>query len=318
MYYQCCLFIDTDDEKKINKERYTSLCSVFIYRSDNKIYDRVGERMAKGKNVVKSTQGTLKILFIIAVAIAWAMVIVTITGNDAEEEQMKLIQAGDILLEDELYVRAAEKYAKAIREYSTDKNDDLEEKLLHIYQDGNLKEQYEELIEQRIETGRAKTEEYIDYCRVLVQQGNITKAMPMLKKGEEQHDNKELTALYESVKYENYVKDLVCTTLKIPSDNWLIPAFDGNCWGYVDNRDSVVIDFKYEEAHPFAGNYAVVKTDGIYILIDKNGNKMAVDKVGIEKVVSMVGSKIVGIKDILYSLTLSHRPTRLVAARSIS
>lgn len=258
--------------------------------------------MAKGKNVVKSTQGNLKLLFIIVLIIAWAMVIITITGDNSEEEQMKLVRAGELLLEDELYVRAAEKYAKAINDYSTDINDELEEKLLYIYKDGNLKAQYEDLVEQRILDGKAKAEEYIDYCTTLIQKGSIAKAMPLLKKGEEQYDNEELTALYESVKYQRSIRDLVCTTLKTPSSNWLIPAFDGTKWGYVDNRDSVVIEFKYEEAYPFAGDYAVVKIDGGYILIDKSCNKMAIDKVGLDEMVSMAGSKIVGIKDGKYYL----------------
>lgn len=258
--------------------------------------------MAKGKNVVKSTQGTLRLLFIVAVVIAWAVTVITITSNKDEEEQMKLIQAGDLLLEDELYVRAAEKYAESINKYSTERNAELEEKLLYIYKDGNLRSQYEDLVKERIAQGKAKENEYIDYCGSLIKKGSISKAIPLLKAGEDQYDNEELTALYESVKYENRIRDFVTTTMKIPGSNWLIPAFDGTKWGYVNSSDSVVLNFKYDEAYPFAGGYAVVKIDGGYILIDTSGNKMAIDKVGLDEVVSMVGNKIAGIKDGRYYL----------------
>lgn len=258
--------------------------------------------MAKGKNVVKSTQGNLKLLFIVALIAAWAIAIITVTSDDTAEQQMKLVQEGDLLLEDELYVRAAEKYVMAINNYPTDKNEELEEKLLYIYKDGKLKTKYEDMVEQRIAVGKAKVEEYIDYCGTLIKEGSIAKAMPLLKAGEDQFDNEELTALYESVKYENRVRSLVTTTVGMPDSSWLIPAFDGTKWGYVNNNDSVVLKFKYDEVFPFSEGYAVVKLDGSYILIDTSANKMAIDKIGLDKVVSMAGNKIVGVKDGKYYL----------------
>lgn len=258
--------------------------------------------MAKGKNVVKSTQGMLKLLFIIALVVAWMIAIMTIINDDTIEQQMKLIQEGDLLLEDELYVRAADKYVKAIRNYKTEMNEELEEKLLYIYKDGNLVSQYDELQEQRISEGKAKVEEYIYYAGRLVKEGKVSRAMPILAEGEKQYDNEELTALYESVKYENTVKDFVTTTMKMPGINWIIPAFDGTNWGYINKGDSVILNFKYEETFPFTGSYTVVKKDGGYIVIDTSGNKMAIDKLGLDKIVSMVGDKIVGIKNDKYYL----------------
>lgn len=258
--------------------------------------------MAKGKNIVKSTQGMLRLLLVVIMVIAWVVAITTLLGNNEEEMQMELIQSADILLEDELYVRAAEKYVKAINSYTTDKNEELEVKLLSIYKEGNLTEEYRELIENRIESKKASPEEYISYASELLNRGTMTKAVKILAAGEEQYDDAELTRLYESVKYTTTIKDLDSATVKTPSTSWIMPTFDGEKWGYISSDGDLMIDFRYEEALSFAGSYTVVKENGVYIVIDQKGNKIAIDKKGLDEVTSMVGSKIAGVKDGRYYL----------------
>ena len=258
--------------------------------------------MAKGKNIVKSTQGTLKLLFIVAMIIAWLVAGSTFLGKSAEEQQMELIQSGESLLEDELYVRAAEKYVAAINNYSTEKNNELEAKLLCIYKEGNLLEEYQKLIEKRIENKKASIEEYIAYGQEMIATGATTKAVKILAIGEEVYDDAVLTELFESVKYENSVKALDSEIVRMPSTDWIIPAYNGEKWGFVESDGDILIDYKYEEVLNFTGEYTVAKADGEYIVIDQRGNKIAIDETGVEEVTSMIGNKIVGVKEGRYYL----------------
>lgn len=45
-------------------------------------------------------------------------------------------------------------------------------------------------------------------------------------------------------------------------------------WGYIDGSGEMVIDAQYDEASPFAGNYAQVTLGSRYILIDADGNEV--------------------------------------------
>lgn len=252
--------------------------------------------MAKGKNIVKSTQGTLKLLFIVTMIIAWLVAITTFLGKSAEELQVELIQSAESLLEDGLYVRAAEKYVEAVNRYSTEKNDELEAQLLRVYKEGNLLEEYHELLEDRVENKKATVEEYISYGQEMIDTGATSRAVKMLAIGEEMYNDVTLTKLYESVKYENSVKALNSEIVEIPSSSWIMPVCNGEKWGYIESDGDLLIDFKYEEVLDFAGDYTVAKADGEYIVIDQRGNKIAIDKNGVDEVTAMVGNKIAAVK----------------------
>ena len=45
-------------------------------------------------------------------------------------------------------------------------------------------------------------------------------------------------------------------------------------WGYIDGSGEMVIDAQYDEASPFAGNYAQVTLGSRYLLIDADGNEV--------------------------------------------
>ena len=51
----------------------------------------------------------------------------------------------------------------------------------------------------------------------------------------------------------------------------LKPKKDGDLYGYTNETGETVIDYIFEEAGPFHGDYAAVKISGLWRLIDKNG-----------------------------------------------
>ena len=258
--------------------------------------------MAGKKNVVGRAKGSAVLALGGILCGGWLLAgFVMVTGNEARKQE-SLIRSADILLEDELYVRAAGVYTTALRTYSTEQNPVYEEKLLDIYRTGGMMEEYYGLIEDRMEKGAAKPEEYMALASYYVDGEAVNRAIPVLKDGISRYGSEDMIALYESVSYAYAPASTNYTEVKMPSSDWYIPAFDGEHWGYIGDNGKTRLPFLYEEATSFSGNYAVVKQDGQYLLIDKNGYRNAVDKNGLEEVTAISGSRIIGKKDGRYRI----------------
>ncbi len=56
--------------------------------------------------------------------------------------------------------------------------------------------------------------------------------------------------------------------------NILIPARLDDNWGYKNDKDSLIIEYKFQEAYPFYGTIARIKKDGFYGYINLNGKEI--------------------------------------------
>ncbi len=258
--------------------------------------------MAKKKNIVAKTKGSGTFLLAAIMVIGWLLAVYTVLADDAEGSQNAMIAAARQHLEDKLYVRAAAQYRTALAEYSTDNNLRYESELLEIYREAGMEDEYLSLIDDRIDAGTASLEEYIARGEAYIEKGRLELAIPMLQQGMKVYQDEGLTALYESICYAYKPSSTTFTQVQVPSEDWYIPAFDGERWGYIGTDGRTRLDFLYEEATPFSGKYAVVKLDGVYTLIDKDGYWNAVDKNALDKVAALSGSRIVGVKDGRYGI----------------
>lgn len=258
--------------------------------------------MARKSNIVKKTKGTINLLVIVMLAVSWLCAFVTMTADQEAIEQAALIQTAKTYLEDKLYIRAVNNYKTAINDYSTEKNQELETELVSIYLEAGMMDEYYDLIAARIEDGRAAENEYKVLADLYIENGRDTKAISVLKSGIELFESEEMIQMKEQIIYANKARTINLPELKQPADNWLVPAYDGNKWGYVAGDGSALLDFIYEEATQFCEGYAVVKLDGVYTLIDKNGYWNAVDKNGLDLVTDISSSAIVGVKDGKYQI----------------
>ena len=183
--------------------------------------------MAGKKNVVGRAKGSAVLALGGILCGGWLLAgFVMVTGNEARKQE-SLIRSADILLEDELYVRAAGVYTTALRTYSTEQNPVYEEKLLDIYRTGGMMEEYYGLIEDRMEKGAAKPEEYMALASYYVDGEAVNRAIPVLKDGISRYGSEDMIALYESVSYAYAPASTNYTEVKMPSSDWYIPAFDG-------------------------------------------------------------------------------------------
>lgn len=258
--------------------------------------------MAKKKNIVKSAKSNLQLIVILLVVVGWLCGIMAITSNEDEKAQEALIQQAQIYLEDQLYIRAVNNYQEALNNYKTENNLIYENQLVDIYKTAGMQNEYMTLLLERIEAETAQEEEYLVIAQYYIEKRDNREALKVLNAGVERFDDEKMNQLREEIRYEYEYREINLSELVQPENNWLIPAFDGNKWGYIKQDGKVVLDFIYDEATQFAGSYAVVKLEGVYTLIDRNGYWNAVDKVGLDKVVDISSTAIVAIENGEYKL----------------
>ena len=189
-----------------------------------------------------------------------------------------------------------------MKAYSTKNNLTYERRLLDIYAEGGMTEEYADLVDDRIEAKTALVDEYLSRAETLIEEESIKRAICYLQQGIEIYGDSQLVDLCESVKYQYNTNGTDYQEGKLPSENWIIPMWNGEKWGYTGKNGRTNIEFEYDDATRFSGDYAVVKIDGVYTLIDQNGYWNAVDKNGLDQVIDIAGDKIIGVKDGKYGI----------------
>lgn len=253
--------------------------------------------MKKQENMVGRAKGSFMAVMLCLLAAGWLAAVYSLTVDADAMEQTELIREAEMLLEDKLYVRAAARYVEALR-YQTAYSAEAETRLLEIYKEGEMWEEYYSALRERAAGEKAAAQEYVILAQYYLNAGSTGSAIAYLKQGRSLFpEDQELIDLDESIRYEYAVSSAGCEAAGIPSEDYYIPAFDGEKWGYILDDGGTAIDFQYEEATRFSGNYAVVKLDGVYTLIDKDGYWNAVDKNGLDEVRSLYKTRIVGVKD---------------------
>lgn len=258
--------------------------------------------MAKKKNIVVRTRRLAGGILIGGMAVGWALAAsVLLLQNDARKQEA-MIRTAQVYLEDKLYIRAVAQYQEALSAFKTKNNPRYETELLSLYREAGMTEEYFQLMDSRIEAKTAQPEEYRIRAEALVREGLEREAFPVLQQGINLYGTEELTQLYEEISYQYSMTETNVSQALAPPSDWYIPAFDGEKWGYLNVKGKTALEFLYEEAIGFSGNYAVVKLDGVYTLIDKNGYWNAVDKNDLNRVTALCGKRLAGEKDGRYRI----------------
>ena len=252
--------------------------------------------MGKGKNIVECAKERASITLVLVIAAGWLLVAGNTLLNNDLIEQEALVQSAEKYRNEQLYVLAVQGYQEALSNYQTERNDEYEKSLLNLYQEAGMTEEYYSLIESRAEQGRAEAEEYLSRAKALIESGAIRNALSFLQDGIERTENQELIDLRESVLYAYTLSAIDYEKIQLPSEDWMIPVFDGKLWGYIGPDGKKCLDFIYEDASPFSNGYAVVKTEGNYTAIDEEGYWYAVDPNQLDSVEAFLGGKIAGTK----------------------
>ena len=258
--------------------------------------------MAKKNNLVGGAKAKISLILIAGMAAGWGISGYTVVLQNSVRKQNAMVEKAEEFIPDKLYIRAANQYKEALKAYSTQNNLTYERRLLDIYAEGGMTEEYADLVDDRIEAKTALVDEYLSRAETLIEEESIKRAIRYLQQGIEIYGDSQLVDLCESVKYQYNTNGTDYQEGKLPSENWIIPMWNGEKWGYTGKNGRTNIEFEYDDATRFSGDYAVVKIDGVYTLIDQNGYWNAVDKNGLDQVIDIAGDKIIGVKDGKYGI----------------
>ena len=258
--------------------------------------------MAMKNNLVGGAKAKISLILIAGMAAGWGISGYTVVLQNSVRKQNAMVEKAEEFIPDKLYIRAANQYKEALKAYSTKNNLTYERRLLDIYAEGGMTEEYADLVDDRIEAKTALVDEYLSRAETLIEEESIKRAIRYLQQGIEIYGDRPLEDLCESVKYQYNTNGTDYQEGKLPSENWIIPMWNGEKWGYTGKNGRTNIEFEYDDATRFSGDYAVVKIDGVYTLSDQNGYWNAVDKNGLEQVIDIAGDKIIGVKDGKYGI----------------
>lgn len=258
--------------------------------------------MAKKNNLVGGAKAKISLILIAGMAAGWGISGYTVVLQNSVRKQNAMVEKAEEFIPDKLYIRAANQYKEALKAYSTKNNLTYERRLLDIYAEGGMTEEYADLVDDRIEAKTALVDEYLSRAETLIEEESIKRAIRYLQQGIEIYGDSQLVDLCESVKYQYNTNGTDYQEGKLPSENWIISMWNGEKWGYTGKNGRTNIEFEYDDATRFSGDYAVVKIDGVYTLIDQNGYWNAVDKNGLDQVIDIAGDKIIGVKDGKYGI----------------
>ena len=258
--------------------------------------------MAKKNNLVGGAKVKISLMLIAGMAAGWGICGYAVVLQNSVRKQNAMVEKAEEFIPDKLYIRAANQYKEALKAYSTKNNLTYERRLLDIYAEGGMTEEYADLVDDRIEAKTALVDEYLSRAETLIEEESIKRAIRYLQQGIEIYGDSQLVDLCESVKYQYNTNGTDYQEGKLPSENWIIPMWNGEKWGYTGKNGRTNIEFEYDDATRFSGDYAVVKIDGVYTLIDQIGYWNAVDKNGLDQVIDIAGDKIIGVKDGKYGI----------------
>lgn len=249
----------------------------------------------KGKRLLL-VGGLLAVLLL-----GWAFSLSAASGIKERQAQAALEKQADGFKEKELYIRALPLYQEALK-YDAGSNAQIEAKMLEIYLAQEDADSYVELVEDRASEGTASKAEYLRAAEYYLADNDLDEAMALLKKGMTVFPNGEIEELYEDNRYGYTLRESAAKEIIPTSGNTLMPAFDGEKWGYVGSTGRFVLPAIYDSATPFgASGMAAVSMDGKYYIIVETGEKYGVDEAGLTDAKWVVSSYVVGQKDGKYS-----------------
>jgi tetratricopeptide (TPR) repeat protein len=227
---------------------------------------------------MKNKRLLLVLVFAVVILAGWMVTLRTVSGTDIIEEQKELVNEADIYKDKELYVRAIPLYEKALK-LDTDSNDEIEQKLLYCYENYSDTSSYIDLVKKRDAAGTAQEQEYLTAASYYIEKSKLSSAMELLKSGIEKLGSQALTEYFEDNRYTYTVKSTKYVDVVPTKHNDVMPAYDGDKWGYINSSGKVLLRAQYDTATVFDTKYdlAVVSNDGQYYAITSDGDKYGVD-----------------------------------------
>ncbi len=255
--------------------------------------------------MVKRKITSLKLLLIAAIVIGWFVAMASLLGDKDAEEQQAILERAEAYAEDELYIRAVAAYQSALA-YQTEKNPEIELKILEMYKELGDMESYYAYIRNRVERNVASEDEYLELAEYYLKGESYRQAIGIMGDGMKLFGEEKFIDSYEKIAYTMRIIETGYAEISAGIDSWPAAAKVEDEYVYIGARGYIAINNSklppFEEAYPFSEDYAVVKMDGTYALIGTDGYMYAVDKTGIGQVTGSSAGYITAETDGKYAL----------------
>ncbi len=247
----------------------------------------------------------LRLLLIAVIAIGWLVAMASLLRDKEAEEQQAILDRAEAFVEDELYIRAVSAYQDALS-YQTEKNPEIELKILEMYRELGDTESYYAYIRDRVGRNVASEDEYLELAKHYLENESYRQAIDIMGAGMKLFGEEKFIDSYEEIAYSMRIIETGYGEVSTGIDSWPVAAKMEEEYVYIGARGYREINNgklpPFEEAYPFSEGYAVVKMNGTYALIGTDGYMYAVDKTGIEQVTGSSAGYITADTDGKYAL----------------
>lgn len=227
---------------------------------------------------MKNKRMLLVLVFAVIILLGWAVTIRTVSGTEVIGEQNELVNEADGYAAKELYVRAIPLYEEAVK-LNTERVSEIEAKLLACYESYGDQTSYIDLVEKRAAEGTALEQEYLTAASYYIKKSKLSQALELVKTGIGKLDSQALKDYFEANRYTYTTRSTKFIEIIPTEHNDIMPAYDGEKWGYINSSGKVLLNAVYDSATRFDDDtgLAVVSMEGTYYTITESGDKYGVD-----------------------------------------
>lgn len=253
---------------------------------------------------MKQKRVLLVAMIFVFLAVIWMFVLQQFLKIDQTKEQNEYVAMADDFSGKKLYVRAIDAYKKALGINTTAaKKAQIEKKLLDVYFTCGDMLNYEDLAEQMIKSGDVSDDEIVKLTQTYFDSYLIEDALETARKGLMLFpENQEIQEKYDEIRFMYSINNLEVSDIKPDGDTGKYAACLDGSWIYVNSSGSIVYKVTFDEALPFykdseGEQYAVVKSEGRYYVINGDCALYGRDDTGVEEVAGIARDRVIAKKD---------------------
>jgi len=209
---------------------------------------------------------------------------VTVNIKTSAEKQIILINQASILMEDDIFIRAAHLLEEAVgynAKHTVYAENELKKAYLALINKKGFSRKYLALLEKQMSRKRTDAVYFIEATEFYLSSSKIQEALLVLKRGIEKTKDENLIKLYESNRYAYEIHRPVYEEV-LPIFNQTVQVKQDGKWGITAPDGTIIIPFKYDRLSNFNKDRVIVQFANDIFAVDRNDNKIAVTPAGTE------------------------------------
>lgn len=223
----------------------------------------------------KKRLGLAAVIVVFALVIVWAAALLSKTNG---QKQQELIRQAELLLNDEIYLRAQPLLEEAIS-YTDQQTAYAEELLKRVYialiDEQGYATKYTDLLDTQMSRDTATAAVFMEAAQYYQKKGKIAKSIAVLRDGAEKTMDSAVIDEYERVRYQ-YRDGRVAFSQIMEAYNGMRQVETDGKWGLTDLSGEIMIPCEYEKVSTYSNALALVKKDDLIYSVDAQNHRMYV------------------------------------------